>query len=370
MDRMTRITTLRPPRAAPCPVIRRPGFSLVEVLTVIAIVVLLLALLLAGVQAMREATRTTQCANNLRQIGVAIDSFRAQQGRTPDAATVFSGLGPYMSNEVWPYVCPTVGAGLVGSGGSYGVNPCVHKFMTDSGKIVMMDARDDMLDYENSDSATWGQQVAHRHFGAANVLFFDGRVAQLGADDVNPYLPTVGESIRRTLWRPLLQGCTPSGGGIGCYGTGSGLRAEYRAGIEVFTGPAVTRVDASLSMPFGGQYSNVQLPAFSGSYQFSGRWSGKIRPPESGAYTFHVSHDDACSVRVDGALIYEVTGHRWVNWPTYMPSTTVQLTKGKCVDIVVTLVNYDGPTILDLQWAPPGQDRVAIPTSCLFPASP
>ena len=61
----------------------RVGFSLVELLAVVAVIGTLVSLSLPAVQHAREAARRTSCSNNLHQMGLALSGYEAARRSFP-----------------------------------------------------------------------------------------------------------------------------------------------------------------------------------------------------------------------------------------------------------------------------------------------
>ncbi|MGI9427971.1 MAG: DUF1559 domain-containing protein [Bythopirellula sp.] len=107
---------------------RYAGFTLVELLVVIAIIGILVALLLPAVQAAREAARRSQCQNNLKQAGLALQNFHTALGHFPvgSSRTKSGDYGYSWWYEILPYMEESNTSERVDDDASGYISPTAH----------------------------------------------------------------------------------------------------------------------------------------------------------------------------------------------------------------------------------------------------
>lgn len=303
------------------------AFTLVELLVVITIIGILMALLLPAVQMARSSARMANCGSNQRQLGMALARYIAQHKQSPSAATFMGGtalggtdeMSAYLENQSSTYTCPDVEED---GATSYGANMCLERIMEEPKKIVMTDANTSVLQFTASDQDSWNADIAPRHAGVMNVLFFDGRVEKRRPTEINPFDPTNGATILDTFWQPK-RGCSQNCANMDC--SNGGLLVEYRTDTWSFDGPpTLVCVSDTLISPFGEAHGNT----VSGPYPFpdnrkSGAddnsngiadcaftavWRGKIRADVSDTYRFKVRHDDFVWITIGGNEVMATPG--------------------------------------------------------------
>jgi prepilin-type N-terminal cleavage/methylation domain-containing protein/prepilin-type processing-associated H-X9-DG protein len=135
----------------------RHGFTLIEVMVTIGIIVVLIAILLPTLSLVRELARQTQCASNLRQIGAGLELYNQTYRFLPWVATPV-GVSNAMTDQkvVGVMRCPDDPVGTL----SYAMNPTYAGLPKSQGNP--------------SEALAFETGVGHQ--GRDNTVYFDGHV--------------------------------------------------------------------------------------------------------------------------------------------------------------------------------------------------
>ena len=87
---------------------KRSGFTLVEVMIVVAIIGLLAAIAIPNYVRARESSAQNQCIGNLRQIDGAAQTWALENNKQPDESYTWDDIKPYLKRNLMPE-CPANG---------------------------------------------------------------------------------------------------------------------------------------------------------------------------------------------------------------------------------------------------------------------
>jgi hypothetical protein len=140
-----------------------------------------------------------------------------------------------------------------------------------------------------------------------------------------------------------------------------GLSAQYFTTTNL-TNMAFSRTDANINFNWGGGSPNPALAVDS----FSIRWKGKLTARYSEDYTFFAATDDGERLWVNSTLLIN-RFVRKASVPEDVGTTTVHLTAGQPVDIVMEYFENGGDASAVLSWQSKSEPKAVIPTSALSP---
>ena len=273
------------------------GFTLVELLVVIAIIAILIALLLPAVQAAREAARRTQCMNNFKQIGIALHNYHSARSKFPNGELYVHtahnplGLDQYYAKgwgvRILPYMEQLELSNLYseenGIWGIYGPNQIDHGL----NRIEMFQCPSDPQDELMGVGGNGNTYTNHPN----GIMFYKTNVGGV-ADSVSP-------------WEPGEIGQIPSVNGDGMMLNFNSVRIR-----DVYDGTSNTLMVGEVT---GGEqgshqgYQWVHFNLFSTAFGING--PGSI--PGEGFFertndTFSSYHPGGCHfLRADGSVHFE-----------------------------------------------------------------
>lgn len=194
------------------PTRKRTAFTLIELLVVLVIIGALAALVFSGLVRSRERARQAQCASNLRQIGLALQAYVADNDSTwPVNAAWRQAVISNLKSDTKTLACPSAAApnrlvnaeGISGYayntglsaklsaiGNGSAVNDAIVAFpaltvsVCDEAVGIPMSSGPDPYKFDSILRPPGEEEGWKRHGGGANYLFCDGHVQWYGPDAV------------------------------------------------------------------------------------------------------------------------------------------------------------------------------------------